>query len=257
MKTIIQSLTLTLLLAFLAGNLGCIKKDPCQRNTSFECAKELFGGQSMEKWVNEEQGESYHFFSMPNPGVASLTIHSIGTNPNFKIEVYDSTQSRLAINYLDGSASHFTFEKLLQPARYFVKVTPFSDYGLTYGLSLDWDFSDPHEYNNSFETASSIFPGEIVEGKIRTEGDTDFYQISLQGGSPTKIKVDPAPAEVRVVVQVFDKLQQEVCYHIAATAGVAVDEEFPLPGPGQYFFKLSDAGDDDQSRELYRLMIDE
>jgi len=206
--------------------------------------------------IGSSNDKDYFKITTSQAGVIEVAVNPVPSEIRMNITVYDEKQNVIA-SKLASEYGQSTFVNVLGSAgvHYILLSNYYSSYSVNdYNLLVTLDTFDSYEVNNSFYNASLISVNTDINGKIRAEGDKDYFKFTVADAGVLKISVDPMPSEVKMHVTLYDGQQNVVAYRTAAYGDSIFFEA--SNEPGTYYIKLNSEYSYNHSDEHYTLRIE-
>ncbi len=111
--------------------------------------------------------------------------------------------------------------------------------------------------NDSFGSAQTLPLGASVLSRISPVRDHDWYRITVPIAGLLHVIVDKPPDNLNLVARIWNSdVQVERDWQGASRVGGAVDGQFSLSRPGDYWIEVADGGDAAASPETFPLVFD-
>jgi hypothetical protein len=185
--------------------------DPLEPNNTFSEASEIKLGQDVLAKIRPVGDVDVYRFTTTAPGVVDLLVDPVPPNLDMRAELLDDKQALVAQAAGLGGQPVFVSVSV-KPGTFFVRLresapAPTKMSTAAYKLRVTLDTSDPLEVNDTFADASPLMLGREVTAKIRPIGDVDTYKLTTTAPGLITIEVNPVPAEIELLVQLFDEKQ--------------------------------------------------
>jgi hypothetical protein len=224
---------------------------------SFACATPIDVGVSVDGTIETEGDVDYYVLETDQDGVLEVVVDPVPSAIDMDLEVYDGEQNRIGQS-TDTTAGQAVFVYLLEPGGtyYVVLWDTWSDASSAtpYTLQVDLDTSDEHEINDTFSDAAEFTVGESTTGKIRPNGDVDYFELSTTGPGVIEVAIDPVPSELALDLRMYDAQQEEIGNEVNAGDGQAVFLPM-LSDAGTYYLRVSQTYDNASSIDPYTLVV--
>lgn len=135
------------------------------------------------------------------------------------------------------------------------------DHGITsprsFTVSRRQEVLEPAENNNAHELAADVPLNSVINGRIETAGDVDFYRFAAKQGQRVILacRAERIDSSLRAVLELFDENGRR----LAANRGYdGVDPliDFRVPAEGNFVVKIHDLLYSGGAEHFYRLEID-
>lgn len=231
------------------------ERDVHEVNNSFNDAKVIPLNADYECEIRPEGDTDFFKVDLPQPGVLCIDVDFVPDDVDLEVNIYDSEQNDIA--YSSGNNGQPVYCYALRSAEtcYF----KFNDrYGNGssrefYTFSLTLDTSDVYEVNNTFNQAKEVMLGDVIQAKIRPEGDVDLFKVFLPRDGVLELVIDPVPSELDIELKLFDSNQQDVEYS-GGSAGEPVSMYEIMPA-GNCYFQINDRYGNAMSTEFYNCSV--
>ena len=210
--------------------------------------------------IAESGDKDYFRVTIDEPGVLIMTLDPVPSAVRMRIVLYDNNQNELAQTRVGDEGQARTLEYLDEAGTYYVLVdNSFYDQSSTetYTLNVTFDTTDGNEFNNTFSDAEplTLVEGEVTTtGTIRSVGDQDFFEVTVNEPGVLVTTLDPVPSAVRMQIVLYNQQQNEIAQVRVGNEGQARTLE-QLVGAGTYFILLDNSFYDQSSAETYTLKV--
>jgi hypothetical protein len=164
----------------------------------------------------------------------------------------------------DVTGTKLSFVHCVAPGSYYMVVRDSGDnqadtrnqYAVSISTSADPDVSEP---NNDRLSATTVTSGQTISGTIACRSDQDWYTVDVPEGRTIRVRLTSANAAYQPTLRMFgsdDTLIFEE-KNQSNTAATAIDRYQVPPGPGKFYFVVSDDNNQDADPAVpYQLIID-
>ena len=180
-------------------------------NHAFATAYGIGLNQPVEDRDTAQPGGDYFTVLIPRAGVFDAVVDPAPPGRIMTVVLYDEQQKQIASATGRTAGRRAAAMARIEPGRYYAFVSgKGSGDADAYTLKLTLDETDVYEINDSFAQAKDIDIGKRVTGAIRVENDFDFYRITVDRQGLYEFALDPAPAALRMNLEVHNERQQFV-----------------------------------------------
>jgi hypothetical protein len=204
----------------------------------------------------EDDDDAFQFYS-PKGGIVQFWLSNVPQNIDMVSDVYDYQN-----NYIGGITGVFgqsyNFGIMLFPGTYYIKLHDGGKDAFSnnyYNLKVTLDTTDYWEINNSFPYAKTIAVYQDVSGKINPVGDVDMFKSDILTAGQLQVIVSTVPADITMVVELYDVNQTKVANAIGTYNGAPVTLNYVVSNPGVYYVSLYDEYNDNVSDEYFHFKI--
>lgn len=227
--------------------------DVYEFNNTLGTARTIGLDNEIQAKIKPESDEDVFQFYSPKDGILKFTIGDVPANIDMISDIYDYQN-----NYKGGvtgtPGESYSFGSMQFAGTYYIKLKDgymdaFSNN--YYKLKITLDTTDFWEINNTFNYAKWIGLNQTVSAKINPIGDVDLYKVQITSTGALQVAVTQVPADITMVVELYDSLQVKVANAIGLSNGQPVTLNYVVPVPRMYYVKLTDEYDDNLSDEYY------
>ena len=201
----------------------------------------------------------YFMFMLDEPAVVEFLITNIDPAIRMEIQLYneDRTTNGGDVQAPFGQ-NQLTHNRLLSAGTYYLRLNDqYNDNSgrSIYELTVSLDKSDPNELNESIEDATTINLGTTVKGTIRSVGDQDFYQFTLNRDAVVNVSVSNIDPAIRMEMQLFNEDKTTNGESVFPPFGQSQINHDRQLGAGTYFLRLNDQFNDQSGEAVYELTV--
>jgi len=226
-------------------------------NNTFESATLISLGDSVWGLIDTVGDLDYFKFRTPRAGVLEVAVDPVPSGIDMDVYLYNAGQEQIAYSrYTDPGQAVFLYV-LRDTGLHYALLHDGggnASSATRYNLLITLDTTDSHELNNTFSDARPIAIGADVSGKIRPEGDVDYFKFRVGHAGVLEATVDPVPTGIDMDVDLYSAGQERITYSHYTSPGQAVFV-YVLRDTGLHYIMLSDGGGNAASREYYHLAV--
>lgn len=216
--------------------------------------------QPIEVQFKETQDTLYFQFEVDQPGIIELSAE--GEFSGIRLNLKEVSQE-----------GHILSNELLQPNQ-LIAYGPVN--AGTYRLTLDdllssnsataftlrylLNISDPYEYNNTLDNATSIDTTQVYQAYLYAENDIDYYTFKIDRPETVTIEIAEVPSNIdNMLLEVFSETNSDVAAYSASASAANKLQIMAEPlDSGTYYIKASASYSNDDRRgrnEYYQLEL--
>ncbi|NQT75914.1 MAG: alpha/beta fold hydrolase [Candidatus Omnitrophica bacterium] len=232
--------------------------DQYEPNPDFDSAKAIDIRKEIEATMFPTGDDDYFAIDIEKKGIFYSRMQNVpeGLRPSFKI--YDS--SRKLIWQKGGSSGEkIAIEiEIREPGRYYLLVkdwySSFSSVEPYSFVSYFIETPDEHEPNNEKDEANPIDFGKAYFATIATNGDSDFYKLSIPDAGKIIISMNDVPSNISPYIKLYKESWESWIASTAGPAGEDIAMQFDVENPSNYFIEIEDRYNSETSLLRYRLL---
>ncbi len=147
--------------------------------------------------ISSYDEEDYYKFTLNNDSKVWLTFsHNFIDDSDYfwMAHIYkdnDSYSEIYSCYFRGNKKTENTANIGLPKGKYYVVITEYYYSDKQYTLTVNAENTDSweREFNDTFETATRVYPNKVFSGSIMSDYDTDFYKFTLNSDSKVTIKM--------------------------------------------------------------------
>jgi hypothetical protein len=114
--------------------------------------------------------------------------------------------------------------------------------------------NDPYEPNDNYGDATPLSQLNRVSAYIFKTGDEDWYRVTTTAANPLQFILSDLPSNITPDAAIYNASKEYLAGKTGA-AGMDMELAYTLPGPGTYYIRIRDGGNDNASTAPYTMTI--
>ncbi|WP_116108455.1 T9SS type A sorting domain-containing protein [Lewinella sp. IMCC34191] len=199
----------------------------------------------------------YFAFEVPRAGSVIADVTGVRGGIEMEITLLGADEREILQRYGSNDGPVNLTELVCEPGMYYLRLKDRGDNETSperYRLTVVLDTTDVYECNNSFDDASQIEFGALIDGQILGTADADFFAFEMPRAGSVVTDVTGVRGGIEMEITLFGADEREILQRYGSNDGPVNLTEL-VCDPGTYYLRLRDRGDNETSREPYRLTV--
>jgi hypothetical protein len=203
--------------------------------------------------------KDWYRFDVPGSGQLRINLNSVPSDLQLRFALHNGSGTHLVSGHPTKIGETFSLSyDVSMPDTFFLRIEDIDNTRAssgTYAFSTQFTaVNDPYEPNDNYGDARSLNELNRINAYIFKTGDQDWYRVTTSAAAPLQVILSDLPGNITPELAVYNNSKEYLAGKTGAP-GMDMELNHTVPGPGTYYIRVQDAGNNDTSTSPYTLTI--
>lgn len=192
--------------------------DEHEINNSFSTATPVSFGVNTNGTILPKNDADYFSFHTSRMGPVEVTVFPIPhltNNKSLNVSILsDAAESTVVTFHLAAAGDMMALTSSdLDTGTHYIRLVSEGESTEQYMMQVNFDESDPYEYNNTFDSARTIMLGDVLSASAGYTGDVDCYAFTAAKDGPLNVMISKEPQSIYyMAIEIYDEPNTSFVY---------------------------------------------